>query len=186
MQKPQMYYNYRTGTSSDIQALRWRQQGISLHILRDKSGAWKHRIIKINRLYDEIQPAFFGKIFKSFERVKRFFVFLRHIIWLIILSCLFYVTFLRAKKVTKEGTREGISISPPFEPTLETTEGFPPLEPSLVCGRYVVGFEDYPPLHPPSSAEDLLFYETILIMVGDGALDVPPYKTFLQITNLNL
>jgi len=34
-------------------------------------------------------------------------------------------------------------------------------------------------------AKDLLFCETILILVGDGAHDAPPYKRFLRITNPN-
>ena len=38
-------------------------------------------------------------------------------------------------------------------------------------------------MYPPSFAEDLLFYETILIMVGDGALDVPFYNDISKIIN---
>ena len=53
----------------------------------------------------------------------------------------------------------------------------------MVCGRYVVGFGDSPPFAPLSFAEDLLFYETILIMVGDGALDVPFYNDISKIIN---
>jgi len=44
----------------------------------------------------------------SFEKSDSFFLFLRHIICFNnIFFFFFYVTFLRAKKVTKEGTKGG-------------------------------------------------------------------------------